>query len=165
MSSINRTCAAHRAVYITNCVPPTSLQSTHRRCWASHTWTNNCGKTFNRSVDSCNKVLLWRNRSIIHHTLHIIPQIIVERCQNWWSCWPWNWSPSTNPSICICNVEVMLHTSVSPQMAVLGHQNEWEQIVTPVRSQTSMLHSTQTMLFWTGVPSWTMISLPSSTTY
>ena len=46
--------------------------------------------------------------------------------------------------------------------AVLGHQNGSEQIVTPVRHQTSTLYSTQTVRFRTGVPSRSMISLLSS---
>ena len=48
---------------------------------------------------------------------------------------------------------------------VLGHQNESEQIVTPVRSQTLTLYSTQTVRFRTGVPSLTMISLSPCTKY
>ena len=46
--------------------------------------------------------------------------------------------------------------------AVLGHQNESEQIVTPFRSQTSTIYSIQTVRLLTGVPSWSMISLPPS---
>ena len=41
MSSINQTCSELQVVYITNSVPPTSLQSLlHRRSWVSHTWPN-----------------------------------------------------------------------------------------------------------------------------
>ena len=105
----------------------------------------------NRSVDSCNKVFLWRYRSTIHRSLHT--------------------TPSTNP-FWTCNVEVILHNSIKVRRwpkgcmpAVLGHKNESEQIVAPVRSQTSTLYSTQTVRFRTGVPPWTMISLPSCTTY
>ena len=116
--------------------------------------------TFNRSLIPCNKVLR-RYRSTKHHTLHTIPQEIFERCQIWW---PGNWSPSTNSLIWICNVEVIPYISINVHRwvngcmsAVLGHQNESEQIVTPVRFQTSTLYSTQTMRFRTGVPSWTVI--------
>ena len=107
-------------------------------------------KTLNRSVDSCNKVLLWRYRSTIHLTLHTAPQKIVERCQIWWPYWPRNYSSATNPSTWICNVEVIPHISIKVRRwlkgyipAVLGHQNESEQIVTPVNSQTSTFYSTQ----------------------
>ena len=105
-------------------------------------------------------------------TLHMTPQKIVESCQNRCPCLPWNWSPSTNPWIWIRNVEVIPHISIKFRWwlkgciaAVLGHQNELEQIVTPVRSQNSKLYSTQTVRFRTGVPLWTMISLLSWTTY
>ena len=42
--------------------------------------------------------------------------------------------------------------------AALGPQKESKQIVTPVRSQTSTLYSTQTVRFRTGVPYWRMIT-------
>ena len=176
MSSIKQTCAAHRAVYITNVVQAVYLL---RHCRASYVGVLSftqmtqkmrlfC-KTFNRSVDSSNKVLLWHYRSTTHHTLHITPQKIVERCQIWW---PRNWSPSINPSIVIYNVEVIPHVSTKVRRwlkgcipAVLGHQNESDKIVSSVRSQTSTLYSTETVRFRTGVPSWTMIILPSWRTY
>ena len=86
-------------------------------------------KTFNRSVDSCNKVLLSRYRSIMHHTFHTTPQKICERFQKWRPCWPRNWSPFTNPSIWIRNIEVIPHISLKVLRwlkgwitAVLGHQ-------------------------------------------
>ena len=94
-----------------NCVPPTSLQIVHRRCWASHTWPHTCGclvKSFYRSVDSCNKVLFCRYSSTIHHILHTISQKIIESCQIWW---PRNWSLSTNPLIWISNFEVIPYVS------------------------------------------------------
>ena len=60
----------------------------------------------------------------------------------------------------ISNVEVIPHISIKGRRwlkgcipTVLGHHNESEQIVTHVRSQTSTLCSTQTVLFRTGVPS------------
>ena len=141
-----------------NSVPPTSLQFLlHRRYWASHTWPNKCGCLiifFNRSVDSCNKVFLWRYSRTIQHILHTSPQEIVERCRIWWPCCPWNWSPCTNPSIWICNVELIPHISMevcrwlkSWIPAILGYQNESKQIVIPVRSQIPILYSTQTVRF------------------
>ena len=103
---------------------------------------------FNRSVDSCNKVLLWRYRSTIHHTLHTVPQKIVERRQIWWLRCPRNCSPSTNPSIWICNVEVIPHIFVKIRRllkgcisAVLGHQIEsnklWHPFVFKRRRSTA----------------------------
>ena len=56
----------------------------------------------------------------------------------------WNWSPSTNPSIWICNVEVIPHISIKVRrwlkgciLTVSGHQNESEQIVSPVHSHST----------------------------
>ena len=122
-----------------------------------------------RTMDSCNKVLLWRYRSTKQHTLHTTPQKIVERCQIWR---PRNWCPSTSSSILICNIEVIPHISIKVRRwlkgcipAVLGHQNDSQQIVSPVHSQTSSLYTTQTVRCRTGVPIWTMISLPSCTAY
>ena len=100
-------------------------------------------------------VIAWNTT---HHTLlHITPQKIGERCQIWWPCWPENWSPCINPSIWIRKVEVIPHISSRVRMwlkdcitAVLGHQQEWEQIVTPVRSQTLTFYSTQAVRFRTG---------------
>ena len=78
---------------------------------------------------------------VIHHTLHTTPQTIVERCKIWWPCCPQNWSLSTIPSIWICNVEVIPHISVKVRRwlnycipVALGHQNESEQIMIPIRS-------------------------------
>ena len=137
--SINWTCAAHRAVYITkwgsNCAPPTSLQSLlHRRCWASHTWPNKCSCLVRFSIAPWTRTI--RSSSDVAgvpYTMLFIgsttPQKIVHRCQIW--C-PRNWSPATNPSIWICNVEVNLHISIKVCIwpkgcipAALGHQNEW----------------------------------------
>ena len=114
-------------------------------------------KTFNHSVDSCNKFLLWRYRSTIHHTLHTTPQEIVERCQIWW---PWclrNWSLFTNPTIWICIVEVIPYLSIKvrrwpegciPAVGLLGDQNKSEHIImTPVCYQTSTLYSTKNRAF------------------
>ena len=82
----------------------------------------------------------------------LIPQKIVER----WQCWPRNWSHSINPLIWICDVEVILHISIEVRRwlkgcipAVLGHQNELEQIVTTTRSQTTTLYRNETVRFWT----------------
>ena len=67
--------------------------------------------------------------------------------------------PSTNSSIWICNVQVIPHISMKVRRwlkscipDVMGYQNELEQIVTTVRSQSSTLYSTQTVRFRTGVP-------------
>ena len=118
VSSLNQTCAALRAVYITN-----KVQIVYRYVIAEHTsavlsfmhmtqevWFT--GKTFNHSVDSWNKVLHWCYRSTIHHTLHTTLQKIAERCQIRWLCWLCTWSTSTNPSIWICNIELILHISI-----------------------------------------------------
>ena len=154
MSSINRTCAAHRAAYITkwgsNRVPPTSLQRLlHRQCWASHSLPNKCSCLVKLLISPWTRAIRsssWRYRSTIHHTLHTTPHKIAERRQIWWSCWPNNWSPSTNPSIWICEVEVISHISIKVRRwingcipTVLEHQNKSEQIVTPLSSQTSTL--------------------------
>ena len=79
---------------------------------------------------------------------------------------------ASRPCDLICNVEVIPHISIKVHRwlkgcisAVLGYQKESEQIVTPVRSQISTLYSTQTVLFRTGVPPWSMFSLPSCTIY
>ena len=113
--------------------------------------------TWNRSVHSCKKVLLWRYRITIHQTLHTTPQIIVERCHIRWPCCPRNLSPSTNPSIWMCNVDVIPHIFIKVRrwlkgciLAVLRHQNKSEQIVTIVRSQISTINSTQTVRCRTG---------------
>ena len=74
MSSINRTSAAHRALYITNAVQTVYVLRLHRPSFIHMTQVLLSCKTFNRSVVSCNKVLLWRYRSTMHHTLHTIPQ-------------------------------------------------------------------------------------------
>ena len=101
-------------------------------------------KTFNLSMGSCNNVFLWRYRSTIHLALRIISQKIIGRCQIWWPCCSRKWSPSTNPSIWICNVEIIPHISIKVRRwlkgcipVVLGDQHKSEQIVTPFRSQTS----------------------------
>ena len=49
--------------------------------------------------------------------------------------------------------------SIGLHTCCIRSQNESEQIVTPVRSQASTLYSTQTLRFWTGIPSWTTIRL------
>ena len=154
-----------RTVYAYVIAEPTSvvLSFTHMTQYVRLSY-----KTFNRSVDSLNKVLLWRYCSTMHDTLHTTPQKIVERCQILWS--------GTGPHLPIhrfgCNVEVTPRISIKVRgwlkgciPAELGHQNESEQIVTPVRSQTSTLYLTQTVRFRTGVPFWTLLSLPSCTTY
>ena len=154
--SIIRTCATHRAVYITNGIQTVYLL---RHCRGSYV---------SRSVDSCNKILLWRYRSTKRHTLHTTLQKIVERCRIWWLCCPLNQFIDLDKS----NVEVIPHISIKVRRwvkgcipAVLGHQNESEQIVKSVRFQTSDTLHSQTGSFRTGVSSWTMISLPSCTTY
>ena len=60
--------------------------------------------------------------------------------------------PSNNPLILICNVEVIPHISIKVRRwlkgcipAVLGHQNESEQIVPAVRSR---LHRTAFHKLW-----------------
>ena len=150
MSSINRTRAARRAVYIIRGVQTrTSLQNfPHRRCWASVVGLS-C-KTFNRSKDSSNKVLLWRYRSTLHHrpTLHTTPTENSREVSDQVTMLSKELAPSTNPSIWICNIEVIPYISIEVcrelkvcTPAVLGHQNKSEQIVTPVRSETSMVYS------------------------
>ena len=66
----------------------------------------------------------------------------------------------SDPFIWIYNFEVLPHISIKVRRwlegcipAVLGHQTECEQIVTPLRSQNSTLYSTQIVRFRTGVPS------------
>ena len=138
-----------------NCVPPTSLQSLlHRRCRASHTWPNKFSCLVRLSIapwtHAASPPLALQVCLILYHILHTTPQKVVEWCQIWWSCCPRNWSRTTNTSIWI-----WLKGCIP---AVLGQQNESEQIVAPVRFQNSMVYSTQTVRFRTGVPSWTMIS-------
>ena len=88
ISSINRTCTAHRAVFTKNVITSAALSFTHMTQWVQLF----C-KTFNRSVDSSNKVPLWRYRNTIQRTLHTTSQVIVGRCRIWLPCCPRNCLP------------------------------------------------------------------------
>ena len=141
-----------------NCVPPTSLQSLlHRWCWVSSTWPNQNGCLVRISIAPCSRTI--RSSSDVTGVPYTILFILAHR----------KWSrgvrsgdhaghgtdhplTSINPSIWICNVEMIPHISIKVHIwlkdcipSVLGQQNESEQIATPVRSQTLTIYSTQTV--------------------
>ena len=177
VSSINRTCVAHRVVYITNgfklcSLSPTSLQSVRRWCWASYTWPNKCGRLVRLSIAPWtrgNKVILWHYRSAIHNTLHTTPQKRVERRQ---ISWPRNWSPSTISSIWICNVEVIPHISIkfrrwlrNAYLLYWVTKTNRNKLCHPFVLNHRRSTAPKIVHFRKGFPSWTMIILPSCTTY
>ena len=132
---MNRTCTAHRAVYITD------------GCWTSKTRPNRpkCCCLLRLSIDQ------WTRA--IRSSSDVTPYSSYYPTENSREVW-----------------EVIPHISIEVRRwlkvcvpAVLGQQNESEQIVTPACSQTSTLYSTQTVRFRTGIRSWTMIIMPSCT--
>ena len=152
-SSINRTCAAHRVVYITNGVQTVYLL---RHCRASYIrgaefdthMTNKYSYLLRLSIAPWTRAI--RSSSDVTGVPYIILFILPHRKHSRGIRYGDQFTElatSTNPLIWIYATLRWFRTS--------------ERIMTPVRSQTSTLYSTQTVSFRTGVPTWTMISLPS----
>ena len=98
-----------------NCVPPPWMQSLQRRRWTARKWSNKCGCLERISIAPYTlKIRPSSDITGVSYTkaFNTTPQKIIQWCEIWWSCWPWNWSPSTNPSIWVCNVEVFTHISI-----------------------------------------------------